>query len=182
MTRGRRRRPDAEARILAATLEVVGEGGYAALTVDEVVRRSGVGKSAVYSRCRDRADLATMAIASMHTDLPEVTGSLRTDLVAYLSAVERDLGSVWIGVIGSLLGHGPEVLELHRERAIFARARHSRRLLQDTAERATYAATPTSTQRWSFLIGAIFARALTGRGGPHRIDASVDTLLAGISA
>lgn len=58
---GRPRKPGSDAAIMAAALELLRERGYAGLTLDDVADRAGVGKSSLYRRFRDRADLATAA-------------------------------------------------------------------------------------------------------------------------
>ena len=48
------RGPKVHAAVLAATLTELAETGYAALTVDNVARRSGVHKTTIYRRWKDR--------------------------------------------------------------------------------------------------------------------------------
>jgi AcrR family transcriptional regulator len=164
---GRPRKPGSDAAIMAAALELLRERGYAGLTLDDVADRAGVGKSSLYRRFRDRADLATAAIASTQRELPQPTGDLRADLIAYLRAVETDLGHVGLGVIASLLGHDPHTLAMHRARVIEPRARHSRQLLADALQRGE--------------IRSLFTRALNGDRSPCPWpERAVDTILAGL--
>ena len=58
---GRPRNPDADAAIMQAALALLRERGYAGLTLDDVAHRAGVGKSSLYRRFRDRADLGGAA-------------------------------------------------------------------------------------------------------------------------
>jgi len=71
------------------------------LTLDDVAHHAGIGKSSLYRRFRDRTDLATAAIASAPARPAAPAGDLRADLIAYLRAVEADLGQVGVGVIAS---------------------------------------------------------------------------------
>jgi len=139
-----------------------------------------VGKSSLYRRFRDRADLATAAIASGQRELPEPTGDLRADLIAYLRAVDADLG-VGLGVIASLLGHDPHTLDLHRARVIEPRARHSRQLLRDAQQRGEIRPGADLDAAMELLIGSLFTRALSGDRSPHPWpERAVDTILAGL--
>ena len=178
---GRPRTPGADAAIMAAALDLLRERGYASLTLDDVAARAAVGKSSLYRRYRDRADLATAAIASAQRDLPEPTGDLRADLIAYLRAVHADLGRVDLGVIGSLLGHDPDTLALHRARVIEPRARHSRQLLRDAQQRGQIRPDADLDAAMELLIGSLFTRALTGDHSPNPWpERAVDTILAGL--
>jgi AcrR family transcriptional regulator len=178
---GRPRNPVADDAIMTAALALLRERGYAGLTLDDVAQRAGVGKSSLYRRFRDRADLATAAIASQQRDLPPPTGDLRADLIAYLRAVDSDLGAVGLGVIASLLGHDPQTLALHRARVIEPRARHSRQLLSDAQQRGDIRPGADLDAAMELLIGSLFTRGLTGDRSPHPWpERAVDTILTGL--
>jgi AcrR family transcriptional regulator len=178
---GRPRKPSADDDILHAALEVLDQRGYAGLTLEEVARRARVGKSALYRRFTNRADLATAAIASRQRPLPELTGDVRDDLLAYLRAVEADLGDAGLGVVASLLGHDDEVLALHRQRVIAGRAAHSRALLRAAQSRGAIRSDANLDAAMEMLIGSLFARALAGdRSREPWPERSVDTLLRGL--
>jgi hypothetical protein len=107
---------------------------------------------------------------------------LRSDLIAYLRAVERELGDLGLGVLGSLLGHDRETLAPHRELVIAPRARHSRKLLADAQTRGEIR-TDADLNAMEMLIGSLFARAPAGdQGGNPWPERAVDTLLAGLTA
>ena len=178
---GRPRNAAADAAIRQAALALLRERGYAGLNLDDVARRAGVGKSSLYRRFRDRADLATAAIADLQRELPPPTGDVRADLIAYLRAVDADLGQVGIGVIASLLGHDPETLALYRARVIEPRARHSRQLLRDAQQRGEVRPGADLDAAMELLIGSLFTRALTGDRSPRPWpERAVDTILAGL--
>jgi AcrR family transcriptional regulator len=179
---GRPRNARSDQAIVSAAVALLQERGYAGLTLDEVARRAGVGKSSLYARFRDRADLAAAAVASLQRELPPATGVLRDDLVAYLRAVDRDLGQLGLGVLGSLLGHDPQTLAAHRERVIAPRARHSRQLLRDAQERGEIRPDADLDAAMELLVGSLFARALAGDRSPHPWpERAVDTLLPGLT-
>jgi AcrR family transcriptional regulator len=82
----RRRRgpsPRVRAAALAATLEELAAGGFAALSLERVARRAGVNKSTLYRRWGTREELVLEAMlerAAEHISVPD-TGSLRKDLL-----------------------------------------------------------------------------------------------------
>ena len=78
---GRPRDPEVDRAILSATLRLLGEQGYAGMSVDAVAAAAGVGKTTIYRRFATKADLATAAVASMideHARPPAVPGDMRS--------------------------------------------------------------------------------------------------------
>ena len=87
---GRPRDPRVDAAVAAATLELLAEDGYAGLTVDHIAARAGVGKAGLYRRWPDKESvvLAALALGGQRPAAPD-TGSLRGDLLAFLTALVR---------------------------------------------------------------------------------------------
>ncbi|WP_282699715.1 TetR/AcrR family transcriptional regulator [Streptomyces sp. CC219B] len=90
-TQPRARRPGGRsarvrAAVLAATVEVLLDGGLDALSIGEVARRAGVHETSIYRRWGTRANLALDAVLDRtETELPVPdTGALPTDLGALL--------------------------------------------------------------------------------------------------
>jgi len=80
-----------EARVYSVVVLVFAEKGWAGFTLDEVARRSGVGKASVYLRWRDKRELL---LAAMRDQLEPFqgwthTGDLRDDLKALARYVFR---------------------------------------------------------------------------------------------
>ena len=76
MTRapGRPRSVEADEAILRATLDLLTDGGYAALTMERVRERSGVGKATLYRRYGSKEELVSAAIKHLNVDFPEPAG------------------------------------------------------------------------------------------------------------
>jgi AcrR family transcriptional regulator len=89
--RGRPRDPGVDAAIRAATMELLGEAGYARLTMERVARRAGVSKDSLYRRWPNKVALVTDALTRRARPVPEVpdTGSLPEDMRAFLRALLR---------------------------------------------------------------------------------------------
>ncbi|MBL7492326.1 helix-turn-helix transcriptional regulator [Frankia sp. AgB1.9] len=87
--RGRPRDPHVESVVLDATRRLLGQNGFAATTVQEISRRSGVSVPAIYRRWPSRlALIEEAAFATLtHTTL-EPTGDLRDDLRELVGAFE----------------------------------------------------------------------------------------------
>lgn len=83
---GRPRDPELDGTILAATIEVLCEQGFAGTSVEAVAERAGVGKASIYRRWPTREDLLLAAGACMGrcTAAPD-TGNLRDDLVTLIA-------------------------------------------------------------------------------------------------
>jgi len=81
-SRGRPRSADADRAILKATLDLLVEGGFGALSMDGVAARAGVGKATIYRRWRSKHELVQAAVQELSTgvELPD-TGSLRGDIL-----------------------------------------------------------------------------------------------------
>jgi AcrR family transcriptional regulator len=183
--RGRPRSPIADAAILATALRHLRAHGYERMSMEQVAADAGVGKATLYRRYRNRADLASAALASVTADEFEgapVPDATRAALIDHLLRFERGTGQIGLDVVASLLGEqsDPELLELHRERVVSrgrARALGILRRARDRGEIRTDANLEAAMQ---MLIGSLFALRLAGvdqAGWPGTV---VDTLMAGL--
>ena len=89
--RGRPRDPGLDAAIRAATIALLGEVGYARLSMQRVASRAGVSKASLYLRWPNKLALVTDALAHRARPVPQVpdTGSLPGDMRAFLRALLR---------------------------------------------------------------------------------------------
>jgi AcrR family transcriptional regulator len=97
--RGRPRRADADAKILAAALGLLREGHYGSLSLDEVARRAGTAKSYIYRRWPSKAALVAEVVARERP--------AGNDSDAFDALMNGALG----GVVASLIGEGQESAE-----------------------------------------------------------------------
>ncbi|MER7045064.1 TetR/AcrR family transcriptional regulator [Streptomyces jumonjinensis] len=98
---GRRRGAALEEAILRAAAEVLKDSGVAGLTMEEVARRAGTNKNALYRRWPNRLALGVAAyrrLAEAQT-VPPDTGSLRCDALEML----RRANSTWSSPYGEIL-------------------------------------------------------------------------------
>ena len=183
VTRGRPRSAEADERILRVALEHLRARGYGELSMEQVAAEAGVGKATVYRRYRNKADLATAALAYVSgpilaAPLPEDT---RAALVGLLRGFEAGMAQVGLGTLASLLDErDPEALELHRERTISNGRGRAEAVLRRAQERGEIRADADLSVAMNMLFGSLFARRLAGDEGPGWPDAVVDTLLRGL--
>ncbi|WNF01153.1 TetR/AcrR family transcriptional regulator [Streptomyces luomodiensis] len=87
---GRKRDHTRDAEILKATLDVLAETGYEAMSIDMVATRAKAGKATIYRRWDTKGHLVLDAISSLKDTalspdrLPD-TGSLRGDMIAMIN-------------------------------------------------------------------------------------------------
>jgi len=84
---GRQRSEAADQAILGATLDLLGEHGYASLTMAAVIAKAGVSSATLYRRWPTKQNLVAAALATLHAEIVDIdTGSLRTDVLAMVQA------------------------------------------------------------------------------------------------
>jgi AcrR family transcriptional regulator len=81
---GRPRSEEAHQAILKATLELLADVGFSALTVEGVAARAGVGKATIYRRWPSKLPLVVEAFAELPALGDADTGDLAEDLKAML--------------------------------------------------------------------------------------------------
>lgn len=90
---GRPRDASREKAILAETLALLGETGFAGLTVDAVVARAKVSKATIYRRWATKEELAIAAFDLLPLiEVPE-TGDLENDILGYVDQYFEYLGT-----------------------------------------------------------------------------------------
>ena len=111
--RGRPRDPSVDAAIRAATVELLGEVGYAHLTMDQVAARAKVSKASLYLRWPNKVALVADALQHRARAVPEIpdTGSLPGDMRAFLAALlrSRSAASRALQAVSGEIASNPEL-------------------------------------------------------------------------
>ncbi len=136
--RGRPRSAEADRAILTAAVDLLAERGLAAMSIEEVAARAGVGKATIYRRWSSKGLLALDAFVTSFQEqqpLPD-TGTLRGDLIAALSAWVRavtgtSMGAMLTGLIAEAQ-HDPSLRAAWRER-VLEPLRSQHRIMLDRA-------------------------------------------------
>lgn len=132
---GRPRDPKLDAALLSATLELMAEVGYAALTMEAVATRAGVGKATLYRRWAAKEQLVVDALRTLSEPLePDDTMGVRDSLVRMLESVRRKsstslAGQIFPRLVGDSAAN-PELLARYREQVLDPRRERFRSILR----------------------------------------------------
>jgi AcrR family transcriptional regulator len=188
--RGRPRSAEADRAILAATLDLLASRGLAAMSIEEVAARAGVGKATIYRRWPSKGLLALDAFVASFAEqqpLPD-TGTLRGDLIAALSAWVRavtltSIGPMLTGLIAEAQ-HDPSLRAAWRERVLEPLRGQHRIMLDRAIARGEIPATIDREVVLDLFFGAAQHRLLLGHLPltDEFIEQVVDMILNGIRA
>ena len=188
--RGRPRSQEADRAILAAAADLLAERGLAAMSIEEVAARAGVGKTTIYRRWPSKGLLALDAfVASFREEQPlPDTGTLRGDLLAALHAwvravTQTPMGPVLTGLIAEAQ-HDPELRGAWRDRVLEPLRTQHRIMLDRAIARGEMAPGVDREVVLDLFFGAAEHRLLLGHlpmTGDFIADV-VDVILAGIAA
>jgi AcrR family transcriptional regulator len=161
------RTADTEERILAAALELLERRGMAGLTVEEVAEHSGVAKTTIYRRYRNRADLATAALEAHGRLLEEgpLPDDPREAMVEHLRRFRQRMANKRLSVLGAMLAQGADedgLMELHRERVIRPRTARARAILARAVDRGQIRPDADLDLALDMLVGSYFAQRIAG--------------------
>jgi AcrR family transcriptional regulator len=113
---GRPRSEAAHQAILDATLELLAEVGFSALTVEGVAQRAGVGKATIYRRWPSKLPLVVEAFGQLPAFEDVDTGRLEADLKAMLTSYLKSFLATPLATVYPSLAaerrHNPELGEL----------------------------------------------------------------------
>ena len=180
------------ARSRAAILEAAGalliEGGFANVTIERIVERSGVAKTTIYRHWKSRSRLIFDAFANLLLPAPvhPRSGVLREDLLVLLNGLTRGLTqSRWAPAVTALVEAGDRDAELRGLVHDFLAERMEpvRQLLSDAVSRDELDPTLDIDLAISMLAGPVFYRRLVSREplGADFAAGVVDQFLASAS-
>jgi AcrR family transcriptional regulator len=182
---GRPRSEEAHQAILNATLELLVEVGFSALTVEGVASRAGVGKATIYRRWPSKLPLVVEAFGQLPRFEEVDTGDLAEDLKKMLRSYLREFNATPLSaVLPSLAGertHNPELSQLF-EPVSKGRRRPLIRAFERAAERGEIPRELDRELAADLVVGPI-AVALFFKGGrisPKMVGPMVDLALEGI--
>jgi AcrR family transcriptional regulator len=156
---GRRARSDQA--ILGATRELLEENGVRGLTIEGVAERSGVAKTTIYRRYRDKDELA-LAVLIEDTELfraPPDLGDTRKELLAFVKeATEIILRGGVIKGLASEVATNPELGEAYREQIIKVRLEEVREIIDRGIQRGDLRADTDVRVAHELLVGPLMYR------------------------
>jgi AcrR family transcriptional regulator len=101
---GRPRDSSRDLAILDATLSLLTEVGYEQLSIEAVAARSGVAKTTIYRRYRDKAALVAAAVEHRAPASPPKPGGkvLREELLSLVAWLAQSIAEQEAGLLGAL--------------------------------------------------------------------------------
>lgn len=182
-TAGRPRDDDITRRILAATISLALEGGYEAVRIEQVAKRAGCGKPAIYRRYAGRPQLVAAAAETILTKgTTPNTGDVVEDLVQW--ALVNKLNQSLPGVDAADLSHAisvlfePAVFSLLWDSTFKDRRNQGEEILQRALDRGDFDADVDREAVLDVLSGLTFYRqSIVHRDTPTHLYRSVITAL-----
>ena len=187
--RGRPRSQEADRAILAAASDLLAERGLAAMSIEEVAARAGVGKATIYRRWPSKGLLALDAfVASFREEQAQPdTGTLRGVMLAALHAwvravTQTPMGSMLTGLIAEAQ-RDPELRGAWRDRMIEPLRTQLRIMLDRAIERGEIATSVDREVVLDLFFGAAEHRLLLGHlpMTDDFIAEVVDVILTGVT-
>jgi AcrR family transcriptional regulator len=186
--RGRPRSQEADRAILTAAVELLAERGLAAMSIEEVAARAGVGKTTIYRRWPSKGLLALDAfVTSFRKEQAQPdTGSLRGDMLSALHAwvrtvTQTPMGPMLTGLIAEAQ-HDPELRGAWRDRVLEPLRAQHRIMLDRAIARGEIAPSVDREVVLDLFFGAAEHRLLLGHlpMTDEFIAEVVDVILAGV--
>lgn len=180
-TRGRPRRPETDARVASAVLELLRTGGPGAVNVESVAAASGVAKTTIYRRHANRGDLLRSVLrdAIGSPGLPP-DGTARQKLRFSLEQAWRQMADILgPGGLAAIVGDGdPEFTGLFRD-ALHPYDEALAAQLREDARAGVVRADVDADGVVSLLLGAYLGELVRhGRVSETWLDRSLDLLWA----
>lgn len=158
--------------IVEATVALLAERGFAAMTIEAVAERAAVGKPAIYRRFPDKPALVVAAIERQLAAI-EVTdrGDTRAELWAAMDKGLPADGPSYLRMIGGLIAEDrrhPELIEAFRDHLLLPRRAAVRSLIERGIERGDLRADLDPEAALDWLAGPFLARVFAGEDtGPR---------------
>lgn len=188
---GRPRDPGVEQRALCAARAVYAERGWSGFSLDEVARRSGIGKGSLYLRWPDKAALLVAAVRERAAFISEIdTGSLRQDLLEFARGwrdyLRTDEGAL-IFRLGVDATFSPQLAQAFAEDPYPEHIRATRAIVRRGISRGELPAHTSVALVADLVAGAVTNHVhttpahLLDSQNPDYVDDLVDVVLAGTS-
>lgn len=176
--------------IRTAFFEKLAEVGYGKLSLEAVARRAGAGKAAIYRRWPSKeamtADLVTQ-VSVTAADTPD-TGTLRGDVLAYLTATDKALRHPLVSrIVPDLLAiraYHPTIAATFGEQIGLARRQKVAEILQRAVQRGELPADTDLALGLDFMAGPLYwGTVVIGTpADPARLERLTDKIIAALAA
>lgn len=186
---GRPRDPKLDGALIDATLELLADDGYTALTMEAVAARAGVGKATLYRRWPNKEALVVEAVATL-SEPPEIShgSGVRAELVTLVEAIRHRTGSsLAIKIFPRLIGEGaanPEFMRRYQKQVLDPRRERFRACLARGVEQGLIRHDLDLDYAVGLFVGPMVYRNLIRNDPPPGPDLAariVDDVLAGLA-
>lgn len=168
LRKGRPRSDKAHRAILDAAREQLIAGGYAALRLERVAARAGVGKATIYRRWASKEELAGALLAELagpHIAVA-VTGDTREEMLAAVvnpmrAVTETEFGPV-IRTLLSVIADNPRLGDPFRATVIQARRNEIASLIRRGIARGDLRPDADAALATELLVGPVYFRLMFG--------------------
>ena len=149
-----------------AALALLGEQGFAQMSVAAVAERAGVGKPAIYRRYRDKAELVAAVVARrlQALDVSDL-GDTRAELWRAVQVGFPPDGPGYVALIGGLIAEQdrhPELIAAFRSNVLLPRREAVRRLIERGQARGDVRREVDAEAALDLLAGPLLARVFAG--------------------
>jgi AcrR family transcriptional regulator len=180
---GRPQDPEADRRIVAAAQKLLANEGFNRMSIEAVAAESCVAKTTIYRRFRDKADLATAAIADLLPLVPGPTGDAYADVLAQLDFNRRVIDMALPGTLLAEERRNPERIEGFRERVLRPRVAILRGILETGIERGELRPDLDLDAASDLILGSfLFSYLADGRPDPDWPRRVADTVWPALKA
>jgi AcrR family transcriptional regulator len=160
--RGRPREQRVDDAVRRATLELLPEVGYGALSIEGVAARAGVGKPTIYRRYRSKAELVfATAIHPLELGRAPDTGSLEGDLVALIQAIveifQHPAAACAVPGLIEDVSREPELARRFRDRFVEPERQWVGEILDRAVERGELGVRPDPDLVHALVLGPVFS-------------------------
>jgi len=158
-----RRRARSEKAILDAARTLIAERGVEGLTVEGVAARSGVAKTTIYRRWRDKDELALAILVdtTQRISAPPDLGDTRKELLTFVRTAMTIIkpGAIYKGLV-SEIATKPHLARIYREKIVDVRLAEVKTVINRGIARGDLSADTDVRVAHELLVGPLFYRLL----------------------
>ena len=157
------RRARTEKAILDATEELIAEGGVDGLTIEGVASRSGVAKTTIYRRWRDKDELALAILVDRTATIapPPDVGDTRKELLTFLKTAKQVIRPGGVAqALASNIATRPHLGRVYRERIVDVRRAELKTVIDRGIARGDFRPDTDVRVAHELLIGPLYYRLL----------------------
>lgn len=183
--RGRPRTAATDDRIVSAALDLIREHGPEAVNVASVAARSGVARTTIYRRYRDRKDLLQAALQPVtEQGEPPAGGSVQEKLTWVLARTQEVLaGSIGLGGVAAVVADSDPDFSSALRASLHSALQPIQEQISDDVARGRLASGVDADIVVNLILGAYLAEVVRyGTPRPEWLEGTATLLTASLSA